>query len=353
MNHIYDLDQTFEENATYGPFWDKQIPKIPVPKKKWSFLGYKLNSPFGIAACPLTATSRHLKLMSHLGYDLLTFKSVRSVEWRGNPAPHWRYINAPKSVLPRNKPLNYLATLKSIKNQAPSMANSFGIHSIKPEYWQEDVDVSIDALSSGQLLILSLMPTPIKGQSLVDDSKRLAKLAKQTKASIFEVNLACPNTDGGEGLIYEDLNLSIAICKAMKKILKNTPLLVKVGYYHDPEKTSQFLNQTKGIIDGIASINTYQGEVYDRGKKESFPGRPTAGISGATIKPMAMDQARIIVSLKNKLKLKNFVTIGIGGVTKPSDIDQYLKIGVDAVQSAVGAYHDPLLAVKYKRKLIK
>ena len=350
-NSLYDLRQTFEENVTFGPFAPTKLPAVPSLPLKYSLLGKKLRSPFGIPACPMTVNARAVKLMSALGYDLLTYKSVRTVEWRGNPFPHWLHVDVAEPLThPPTNPV--MASFDPFTNKEITMANSFGIHSLTPEYWQADVNQAVDSLSAGQLLILSLMPTPLDGQTLVKDSSQLAKLGLETKAEVFEINLACPNTDKGKGLIHEDLVLTHKICTAVRKALGKKPLVVKVGYYQNPTMIKDFLSQNRDLIDGVATANTYPLPVQLPGGKEAFPGRPSAGVSGAGIRNLYLAQAKAFVRYKKELGLKNLALIGMGGVMKTSHIDQYLKLGVDAVQSAVGVWADPLLALKYKKKLV-
>ncbi len=347
---IYDIQQSFEQNATYGPFWNEEIAKtVNSPTLKTSFLGFSLNSAFGVAACPISCNSRYVSLLSQLGYDLISYKSVRSQEWRGNPAPHWRYADLPQ-LLEQSAALQpVLVSTQPFPNQEVSMVNSFGIHSLKPEYWQADVVVTLSKLQPGQLLILSLMATPQPNQKLTDDAQKLGRLALQTGVEVFELNLACPNTDKGAGLIYEDIKLATQMCQAMKQALGDKKLLVKVGYYKDQLMMRSFMEQNVGIIDGIASINTGSGPIAQQDGKDVFPGRPTAGISGAAVRNIAMKQAQNLTQYKKELKLKDFAVIGIGGVTKPEHIDQYLDLGVDAVQSSVGIWDNPFLGQEYKQ----
>lgn len=344
---IYDITQTFEQNATFGPFWSEKLPKLPARKPHYTFLGQKMNSLFGVSACPLTVNARYINLLSQLGYDLLTYKSVRSIEWRGNVFPHWMYVDAPKQLTSPDSNQKFTARFEPFGDQDPSMLNSFGIHSLKPEYWQEDFEVAQQKIQKGQLLILSLMPSPIPGQTLVDDGKKLAELANQTSAQVFEVNFACPNTDGGGGLIYDDLDLTFKICTAMKKVLGKKPLLVKVGYYKNQADLKKFMELNKDLIAGISTTNTYNMTVVDEENKQVLPGRPMAGVSGAAARTLSMAQAKNAVQFKKEMGLKDFVIIGTGGVTKPEHIQQYLDLGVDAVQTAVGAWADPFLASKY------
>jgi len=353
---IYDIHQSFEENATYGPFWSAPLPTISQPQTQTTFLGQKMNSLFGVSACPLTVNSRYIQLLGKLGFDLITYKTVRSVEWRGNVFPHWVQVSVPpnsdlRGQVPPLVASLEVATAKPLPGQEVTMANSFGIHSVKPEYWQTDVDLTISQLQSGQSLILSLMCTPQPNEKLVVDAKRLARLASETKAPIFELNLACPNTDGGQGLIYEDLELSTELCRAVKEVIGDKPLLMKVGYYHDQTQVEKILVATQGVIAGVASINTVSQPIIDQQGTNFFPNRPTAGVSGSAIRSLALKQAAVFVKTKQKLGLDRLAVIGIGGVTEVEHIRQYLAVGVDAVQAAVGVWNDPYLAQKYKESL--
>lgn len=347
---IYDINKEYAENMYYGPFWDAPLPKIPQTKSKKTFMGYKVNSLIGVPSCPLTVTPRYVKLYSRLGFDILTYKSVRSVEWHGNIYPHWRYVES--NVLPVKdiSPPTLQARTSPVAGKDTTQVNSFGIHSLKPEYWQEEYEIAQEHLLPGQLLILSMMLTPVEGRTTVDDARMVAQYSKETTAKIFEINLSCPNTEGGGGLIYDDVELSVEICKAIKKIIKSKPLLVKVGYYKEQEKLKTFMQRTQKIIAGLSSMNTYVAKVHGTNKKEAFPGRSMAGLSGAAIRGIALHQVKNAAIFRKELGLKDFTILGIGGITKTKHFDDYFKIGASAAQVAAGAYTDPFLAYKYKTK---
>src|SRR5260221_379844 len=146
---IYDLTKSFEFNSTYGPFWEGELPKFPKTKRRYALLGQKVNSLFGVSACPLTHGSRAVRLMSQLGYDIITYRSVRSMEWHGQKYPHLRYVDIPKQLLVNDLVQPVIGSEQSFSNQEVSIANSFGIQSLKPEYWQADFEVAKQSLQSG------------------------------------------------------------------------------------------------------------------------------------------------------------------------------------------------------------
>lgn len=348
---LYDITKSFEENITFGPFADLTIPPLKKTNKTFSFLGKKVSSLFGVAACPLTHGLRAVSLMSKLGYDIITYRSVRSMEWHGQPFPNWAYVSVPHQLSQKHFEKKILASSKPFTNQEVSMVNSFGIQSLKPKYWQEDFELARKRLQSHQILILSLMFTPETGKNIVKDAEVVANYGNETSADIFEINLAHPNS-GMKSLVYEDVNISIEICKKVKKILKKKKLLAKVSFYKNPNSLKEFMRKSMGIIDGITSSNTYPMNVVNKENKSYFPNRPKAALSGGAVRSLYMDQIRRIIEEKKDLQLKDFTVIGIGGVLKPLHIKQYLDLGVDAVQAAVGVFADPYLAQKYKNKYL-
>lgn len=345
----YDITKTFEENITYGPFFEGKIPKLPKRKATKTFLGHKVNSLFGLAASPMTFTARSIGLFAQLGYDIITYRSVRSMEWHGLGAPNWAYVDASNDLSIDQLNAGLEGRLESFPKQSVSTANSFGIQSFKPDYWLQEYERAKESLSAGQLLILALMITPEGGKDAVEDAADVAELANQTTAKVFEINLACPNS-GSSALIYNDIETSLRVCQSVKEKIGNKPLLAKVGYYNNMDALKKFMKLSKGVISGLTSTNTYSAPVKE-GPNDFFPGRPIAGISGNAIRHLSMEQARKAVDFKQELNLEDFVIIGLGGVMKPEHIDQYLALGVDAVQAVTGVWADPLLASKYHKTI--
>jgi dihydroorotate dehydrogenase len=348
-HQLYDITQSIEANVMYGPSWSGTLPKLlEKGQPRHQLFGLPLRSPFGVPACPLTVNARAVFMLAELGFDLITYKSVRSVEFHGNVYPHWRYVNVSDQLFPGRVPTELTAADQPFHNQDATMANSFGVQSVRPEFWQADVDATVGQLPEGKQLILSLMCTPQKGETLVDDAKRLGKLAAQTHAKVFELNLACPNTDGGAGLIFEDVKRSHALCEAVKNELRDRPLLVKVGLFSKNAMIAEFLQAVHQCVEGVTTTNTLPAQIVNTDGTHTFPGRPSAGVSGAGIRDAAMAQYRAVAQHKAALQLDDFAVIACGGVTKPEHISTYLGLGATAVQAAVGVLANPLLAYQYK-----
>jgi dihydroorotate dehydrogenase len=160
-----------------------------------------------------------------------------------------------------------------------------------------------------------------------------------------ELNFSCPNSPAGEGEIFTDAKNSAEISKAVKKSVKK-PVFIKVGCFLDVEVMNNVIKANAPFVDGVVGINTIKRRVLKRDMVTPAlpgPGREKSGVCGWAIKECGLAQAKTLVSLREKEKY-DFCIIGVGGIMTPTDIQDYLNVGVDAVQSCTGAMFYPKLA---------
>src|SRR5262245_27286290 len=81
----YDPSRTYEWNYAHAPD-PVTIPEPPVPGR-WDYCGLPLASPLGIAAGPLL-NGRWILYYASLGFDVLTYKTVRSAARACYPLPN-------------------------------------------------------------------------------------------------------------------------------------------------------------------------------------------------------------------------------------------------------------------------
>lgn len=354
MNSVlYDIYSSYEENLKKGPpiLLDKVKPPKRKIKKKYKFLGFEVNSLFGIPAGPLP-NAKFMKAAFDWGFDVSIYKSVRSRIFPCHPHPNVLPVKI-KGELHPDKTSRLVAQklvlsgVEEHSNEIINITNSFGVPSLDPETWQEDVKKALSYEKNGQLLILSIMGTlPVSGlqKDFIEDHAHVAKLAHETKVKVIEVNLSCPNI-GNEGLVCYDLDLTAKVCKAIRKNIGNTPLLVKVGYFKNQEDIKKLAAIINEHANGIAAINTLQTEVVDNKGNQALPGknRLRSGVCGSCIKWAGVE----MVTKLNEIRLKHsykFSIVGVGGVITPKDYFDYRKAGADLVQSATGAMFNPNLA---------
>ena len=275
---FYDPEKTYEENFKEGPFGaftGGEGNLIDTEKRtdqpRFNFLGFKVNSPFGIPAGPLL-NSNFCKGAFDNGFDICVFKTVRSAVFPCHPYPNVLAVHIEGDLTFQKAQGKLMADT----NYFPpiSITNSFGVPSRAPEVWQEDVKKAIYCAKEGQVLVLSFMGTVRENQTadeFVSDYALAARQAIETGAKVLETNLSCPNI-GSEGLVCYDLDMTERVCKAIRAEIGGTPLILKVGYYKNDEDIKKLAEIVDKYAQAVSLINTIQVEVVDKEGKQALPG---------------------------------------------------------------------------------
>lgn len=350
VSPAYRFDKSFEWNYVHGPQLEAPFPEIPRTPLK-SFLGLPVRSRFGVPASILP-NSRWLEAYARLGFDLLTYKSVRRVARACGPAPNWMFADE-SSVAPALRDPNapVVVTDAPSDGHCGTTAGSFGMPSVLPEIWMAEMEKCRAALADGQVLIASVVGTAgpdVRAEDFVADFADLAARAADAGAHILEINLSCPNVGKAEGQIYLDAPLTARIARAVKKATGGRPLLLKSGAIRDPAHFLNLLKGVAGVADGLVLINAPSRRIVDKAGAPAFgAGRERAGVTGAAIKPLALEAVKQALALiaEHKLPLE---VVGCGGVTTPQDVREFIDAGACAALSATGATLNPYLAVELK-----
>ena len=353
MYATYDINKSYQENYEYGPYVNFNIPNriILKPIKLWNFT---INSPLGIAAGPLL-NSKYIALYAKLGFDILVYKTVRTIERLSHNWPNCLLLDRSSQLTENDigKCINPLYT-KPKKFKDISITNSFGIPSKSIEFWQEDIKKANQSLNDRQLMIVSCVGTPLKNNSLIDDFIICAEKAVEAGAKVIELNYSCPNVFSKEGKIYQDPKLSSIISKSVKKAIKDIPLIIKIGYISNYEIINKIIKANAPFIDGISAINTIPMEINNISSTHPINDRSLSksGICGSIIKNLALKMLNQIVRIRKKNKM-DFIIFGTGGVVCYEDIDDYLTLGADIVMSATGIIWNPLLGYHWSSQKCK
>jgi len=346
----YDISLSYEENYQKGPFFDGPFPKRVITKKK-RFLDFEVNSLIGVPAGPLL-NANWIRAYAALGFDLPVYKTVRTKSYPSHPPPNCLLVDVEGQLTEKRfgeKLKEVQGTWKGSQEDI-SITNSFGMPSRDPHIWQEDVERAKGYLKSGQILTVSVVGTMGEG-NLASDYSRGAAMAREAGADMVEINLSCPNVSSGEGEIFTDPSFSKELCREVKKVLKDTPLIIKIGYVTDPKLLQETIRATAPFVDVISGINTLSFEIINQDNDPALPGenRLRSGICGASIRHCGMEQTKRLVHLRKQQKY-DFAIIGVGGIMTVKNIQEYLEIGADAAMSATGAMWDPYLAYRFWKK---
>lgn len=351
---FYDPTLSYEENYKKGPPINFQNISLPHRKitSTQKFLGFDVNLPFGIPSGPLL-NSLFIQAAFSFGFDILTYKTVRTGSFPCHPFPNILYVDAPAQLHPDQTPRLIGRDQTDAPIEMLSITNSFGVPSMTPAVWQADVKKSLGYVGNGQMLILSFMGTVRENQTqeaFIQDFALAAKLARQTGAKVLEANLSCPNI-GNEGLVCYNLETTERVVKAIRAVIGDTPLILKVGYYKNMQDLEKIAMITHEYANAVAVINTIQTEIVDEEGKQILPGknRLRSGVCGASIKWAGLEMVEKLHAIRLEKNLK-YEILGIGGVMTADDYVAYRKAGADAVQSATGAMWNADLAFAIWKK---
>src|SRR5258708_6314392 len=140
---IYDIHKSYEDNVKNGPNKAyKSSLTAPNPKGDFKILGFKVNSPFGAAACPIGIDSHYIKTMFDNGFDIVTTKTRRSVHFAPNQMSNVVHV-VPGKISPTH---NFEELPSRTKTEFGdykqlTIVNSFGNNSLDPEYWIPDAKI--------------------------------------------------------------------------------------------------------------------------------------------------------------------------------------------------------------------
>ncbi len=355
----YDIDEAFNLPAPPIGF-EMDPPVLKLINRPTTIAGHPVDFPLGLPASVLAANSKWIEFYARRGFDILTYKTVRSIPRNAYQWPNWVFLKNPEEIAKAHD--NRVAT-KAIGSPGYwpqnlttlSMANSFGVPSFAPEWWQEDIRKARSIVVQGhQVLIVSIVGSKTESRAVMaDDFAEVASLAKAAGADIIEANFSCPNVPGDPvGEVYQSPEMVAFIAKRIQEAINPTPLFIKIGYLHKPELAA-VIAAAAPFINGVVAINTISAPVVNEKDEQTFPDRPTAGVSGWAIKAKAQEVASNLVELKSEIQKeqgRDLSILAVGGVIEPKDCFEYLdSIGVDGVESCTGAFLNPHLGLDIRQ----
>ncbi len=349
---LYDPKYSYADNLKYGPFGDfnKQLKYKNSGQPQCDFFDTPVYSPFGIAAGPLPR-AKFIASALDRGFDIVTFKTVRSHQYPCHDHPNVYPLDASDIDLMSSRSIK----VKNDFEPPLSIANSFGIPSFEPEVWQQEIKESLRLIGKGQVLLIAFQGTiPAAGghSAFINDHIEGIGKLMDVGAKIIELNLSCPN-EGHSNLLCFDLKTTSQI---VHEIMRNYPklkLITKISYISDDKYLHDFIRRIGPIVVGITAINTVPQNIVDMNGKQAFSGgdsRLQAGVSGAAIKPLAIDMVKRLKKHRDEFGY-DFKIIGVGGVMNAQDFHDHRAAGADFVMGLTGVMWNPNLAAEIKTAL--
>jgi dihydroorotate dehydrogenase (NAD+) catalytic subunit len=243
--------------------------------------------------------------LSRLG--AVVVKSLGADPWAGNPAPR-------------------------VHQTAAGMLNSVGLQGPGVDAWRRD---ELPGLSErGAVVVASIW-----GRS-VEDYARAAEAIGRCPAEVVavEVNLSCPNLDGGTHLFAHDPDATAAVLEATvaadrprwAKLSPNTDRLVEVA-----------AAAAGAGAEAVTLVNTVMGMVIDTETRRPVLGGRSGGLSGPAIHPVAVRAVHDVHAA-----LPDLPIVGVGGVATAVDAVELMLAGASAVQVGTASFADPRSVIR-------
>jgi dihydroorotate dehydrogenase (NAD+) catalytic subunit len=172
----------------------------------------------------------------------------------------------------------------------------------------------------------------IGGESIAD-FELLAERFTESGACALELNLSCPNVQGGrlpfstDPGVTEDVVRRVVARTRLPVWAKLSPNVTRIG---DLAKAAE-----AGGAEAIVAINTLIGMAVDWRRRRPVLAETIGGLSGPAIKPVAL---RMVWEVTRAVKVP---VVGVGGIASADDALEFLVTGASAVQVGTMNFLDP------------
>ena len=224
-----------------------------------------------------------------------------------------------REPMPGNAPPRLIET-------AAGMLNAIGLQ-----------NMGVQAFVEKKLPAIQRLPCPaianIFGSSIGDYCTVMEALNATEGIAAYELNASCPNTHYGGMIFGTDAAMLRELVEQAKSVAQR-PLIVKLS----PNVTSiatMARAAAEAGADAISLVNTFIGISIDAKARAPRLANVTGGLSGPAIKPIAL---RMVYEAARAVSIP---VIGMGGITSPEDVIEFLLAGAVAVEVGTASYADP------------
>ena len=339
----YRLDRSYTWNYSHGPVLARRPAKVPAGPGGLLF-DLPLNSTLGIASGPLL-NSKWVEAYAHLGFDILTYATVRSVARPAHALPN--------IVAVENRHEAAVVRSGTHGDQAMTFAISTGLPSMDPSVWRKDVRRAKDRLARGQILAVGVVGTPVDGgdaEALALDYARCAAWAAEAGADVIAVHLVGPDLEGGHGQVLFENARTAAHIVARVRAQVDRPIVATLGAFRSPRLLHETMTKLAPWVHGFSLVHGIQRRVVDREGGPAFEGgqRDVATVVGADTYAASSRQVEEALAWRKAGDWHRAI-LAAGGITSVERVLASLREGVDAVLVGTGALADPLLAFQFRR----
>ncbi|MBI5433315.1 MAG: dihydroorotate dehydrogenase [Planctomycetes bacterium] len=228
-----------------------------------------------------------------------------------------------KTVTRKPRPGN---PLPRIAETEAGFLNSIGLENRGIDAYVRDV---LPEMAAAHAVVL----TNIGGESVEDFAELAARLDGERACHALEVNLSCPNVQGGKLPFSTSPAMAEAVISRVRAATRK-PVFAKLSpNVSDIGEIARAVEA--GGADGITAVNTLLGMRVDWRTRKPALNTIQGGYSGVGIKPVALRCAWTCV---RSVKIP---VIGCGGIACAEDVFEFLVVGCRAIQFGTASFTDP------------
>ncbi len=163
-------------------------------------------------------------------------------------------------------------------------------------------------------------------------------------AEIIELNVSCPNVDGGGLAFGVDPEALAQVMGAVRPVVQKSKLFVKLS-----PNVTDIVHLSRVVedagADGLTLINTLQGMRIDPKTRKPVIAREMGGLSGPAVFPVAL---RMIYQVRGQ---SDIPIMGAGGVASAHDVLEMMMAGAQGVQVGTESLRNPLVIPRILEEL--
>jgi dihydroorotate dehydrogenase (NAD+) catalytic subunit len=181
--------------------------------------------------------------------------------------------------------------------------------------------------------VAAVVITNIGGERPEEFAELAARLDGEPDVDALEINLSCPNVQGGRLPFATDPRMAESVVARVRAATRK-PLLAKLS--PNVSDIAEIARASEaGGADGITAVNTLLGMSVDWRTRRPRLATVQGGYSGVGIKPVAL---RCAWACARAVRIP---VVGCGGIASADDALEFLVAGCRAVQVGTASFSDP------------
>lgn len=183
----------------------------------------------------------------------------------------------------------------------------------------------------------------VVGDSVEDFATVVGELESAQGIAAYELNVSCPNVKAG-GMEFGADNKTLSTLVKLARNATRRPITVKLSPML-PDIASTARVAVDAGANALTLVNTLPGLVIDVETRRPALGFGSGGVSGVGLLPVG------VLAVWKVRKAVDVPLIGVGGVTRGTDVVQYMLAGATLVGMGTAAMKDPRAPQRVIREL--